>query len=63
MTAPLMAASVATFSTMPASSSITSGEDVHRAVGHVPGDERDAVAIDVEFEIRHEFKNSQFFGF
>ena len=52
MTAPLMAASVATFSTIAASSSITFAvDDVHRAAGHVPGDERDAVGVDVEGEI------------
>ena len=55
MTAPLIAASVATFSTISPSSSVTLDVDhVHRAAGHVPGDERDAVGVDVEFEIGHE---------
>ena len=28
-------------------------DDVHRTVGHVPGDQRDAVGVDVEFKVRH----------
>ena len=53
ITAPLMAASAATFSTIPDNSSIAAmRDDVHRASGHVPGDERDAVGVDVEFEVR-----------
>ena len=27
------------------------GDDVHRTIGHVPGDERDSVAVDLEFEV------------
>ena len=52
-TQPLMAASVVTVS-MIAEEFLhhLGGDDVHRTAGHVPGRERDAVAVDVEAEIR-----------
>src|SRR5262249_61764824 len=31
----------------------TGGDDVHRAIGHVPGNEGDSVSVDIEPEIRH----------
>ena len=52
ITAPLIAASAATLSTISEARSITSVVDyVHRAAGHVPGHERDAVGVDVELEL------------
>ena len=52
MTAPLIAASVATFSTIVAElRDHRQVDDVHRAAGHVPGDERDAVGVGVELEV------------
>ena len=54
MTAPLIAASVATCSTIVAElRDHRLVDDVHRAAGHVPGDERDAVGVDVELEVGH----------
>ena len=52
MTTPLIAASRATCSTM-ADEFLDHRrvDDVHRAARHVPGDERDAVGVDVELEI------------
>ena len=35
-------------------------DDVHRALGHVPGDQRDAVGVDIEFEIRHRCAPSKY---
>ena len=45
--------SLATFSTTAQLLDHVHRDDVHRAAGHVPGDQRDAVGVDVEFEIRH----------
>ena len=54
ITAPLIAASLATFSTICESSSVTRCvDDVHRAAGHIPGNERNSVGVDVDLEIRH----------
>ena len=52
MTAPLIAASAATCSTMRVKLlHHLEVDDVHRAAGHVPGDERDAVGVGVELEM------------